>query len=320
MNIIVVGGLSFIGKQFVKLCLDDDHSVINIDKCTYAADEEFGYDNFIDNEKYKGRYGFDRCDINDVNKIPMCDYLVNFDSSIGDNEDFIKTNVLGVRNCLEVIRKIPKYDRPVYIHISTDEVYSDIESGSYNEESPLKVSSPYAASKASGDLLVQSWGRTYGLKYLICRPCNNYGPRQMEEKLIPKTIYKLKNGLKIPVHGTGAYVREWCHTVDTSRAVLHLMKQYNKNDIYNIGTMYEMSNLHVIKKIYDSIEVRNIKYKNFKNCLEFVENRSGQDTRYSCNNSKLLYTGFEFTKDFDTEIKKIVNEPDVKWSVSVRDK
>ncbi len=320
MNIVVCGGCSFLGKSFIKLALENGHTIYNIDKITYAADEDYCYTNFLYDEKYNGKYMFDRGDINDVDKLPPCDIVVNYaasshvDNSIGDNEDFIKTNVLGVRNLLEVIRKLPKYDRPLFLQISTDEVVGDNVDGWIDENVPLNPSSPYSSSKAAAELLIKSWARTYGIEYLIVRPCNNYGERQHPEKLIPKTIMRFRQGKPAVIHGTGGYKRSWIHMADTARAVLHLIDRKYKNEIFNVTTQYELTNLEVIGKIFGFIS----DIDKLSDWIAFVDNRAGQDQRYGSSNTKLLSTGFKFEHDFDTEIKKIVMADEPIWGVSFR--
>lgn len=316
MRILISGGCGFIGKAFMKVALDSGCIVHNIDSLTYAVNEDYHYDMFVNNEKYYKKYYFQRGDISDIERLPPCDILVHMaaeshvDNSIGENEGFLKTNIMGTRNLLEVVRRIQKYERPLFIQISSDEVVGDIIKGEHTEDSLLNPSSPYSSSKAASELLVKSWSRTYDIDYLIVRPSNNYGILQHPEKLIPKTIMRFNENKPAIIHGTGAYKRSWTHIDDTSRAILYLIERGYKNEIFNITTQYELTNLEVIKKIADAME------KEVK--IEFVENRKGQDIRYFSSNKKLLSTGFKFKKNFDTEIKKIVLEPETNWYISLR--
>lgn len=320
MNIVLTGGSGFIGLPFSKLALGEGHIVHNIDKETYCSNWDRTYTDIVDKEEFQNRYFYLRTDINDVEKIPPCDVLVHMaaesdvDDSIGSNDSFMRTNILGTRNLLEVVRKIPKHERPLFVFISTDEVVGDGEDWK-KEDSILNPSSPYSSSKASGELLVKSWARTYGIDYLILRPANNYGLDQYPTKLIPKTVSRLRQNKTVIIHGTGAYKRCWVHTDDTSRAILHLINNGYRNETFNITTQYEMTNLEVVRKIYDAMG----KKPEYNTRIEFVENRAGQDVRYYSSNEKLLATGFKFEKNFDEEIKKIVEEPEVNWGVSRRD-
>jgi len=288
MKIIITGGLGFIGSRFVNLCNKKGHDVTIIDKYTYAAD--------LDRIDFHAGY-FNK-DICDITEDDLCikghDYIVNFaaethvDNSIEDGKPFIRSNVEGVFNLLEVARKA---NIKKFIQISTDEVYGDVLEGESKETDKLNPSSYYSATKASADMLVKSACRTYGLPYIITRTCNNYGPGQHEEKFIPKLLKCIKNNKKIPVYSPGNQIREWIHVDDNCKAIYNLMISDNVNDTYNIGSGERYTNLEVID-ILDKDNKANIK---------MVPDRLGHDTRYALNSSKYKS---EFGKITTTNFKK----------------
>jgi dTDP-glucose 4,6-dehydratase len=179
-----------------------------------------------------------------------------------------------VYNLLEILRGKPIHERPLFFHISTDEVYGDRQNGSFKENDKLTPSNPYSASKAAAEMLILAYHRTYGINYLITRSSNNYGPRQYSEKLIPKCLDCIKNNKKIPLHGDGSYVRDWIYVKDNVDAIYKLACSNIKNDTFNIGSENYLTNLEVAKKLLCLFE------KN-ENEIIFVENRWGQDLRYS---------------------------------------
>ena len=193
---------------------------------------------------------------------------------------------MGVWNLLELVRGKPEYARPLFFHISTDEVYGDIAEGDFEEGDRLSPSNPYSASKACAEMLVKSYSRTYNLDYLITRSSNNYGPRQFEEKLIPKCITSLERNKKIPVHGDGSYVRDWIYVRDNAGAILHLLKSGVKNETYNIGCQNQIKNIDIVNTVIDW-------FGKGDSSINFVENRWGQDLRYSISNKKLIDTGWQ---------------------------
>tara|TARA_R110002110_G_scaffold125296_3_gene303153 strand:+ start:7680 stop:8567 length:888 start_codon:yes stop_codon:yes gene_type:complete len=285
MKIVVTGGRGFIGSHFVEECLKKGWKVTDIDCMTYAAHEKLPWDD-------NGNYKLIKKDIATIKSLPKCDYVVNFaaeshvDNSIRDTEPFIHSNILGVHNLLQLIRGKRKYDRPLFFQISTDEVYGDIEQGSFLETDTLKPSNPYSATKASAEMLVLSYARTYGIDYLITRSGNNYGPRQYEEKLIPKCIDSIENNKKIPIHGDGSYIRDWTHVKDNVSGLIHLIEGSHKNQIFNIAAQNHLTNLEVVDTILGW-------YDKGREMIEFVSNRWGQDTRYSINTDKILETGWK---------------------------
>ena len=281
MRLVVTGGRGFIGSHFVEEALRRGHHVIDIDKMTYAANKKLPWDSHEN-------YTLVKKDICELEHLPSCDYLVNFaaeshvDNSIQSSKVFMKSNIEGVHNLLELIRgKI--YERPVFFHISPDEVYGDIREGGFSEHHALKPSNPYSASKAAAEMLVLAHSRTYDLNYVITRSTNNYGERQYEEKLIPKCISCLKENREIPLHGDGSYVRDWIYVKDNVDAIFKIMDSHVTNEIFNIGANNEMTNLDVVKTVMSWFDKNDI-----QKSVKFVENRLGQDLRYSINCDKIF--------------------------------
>ena len=302
-KILVTGGLGFIGSCFVEMLLKRGDSVINVDKMTYAIREDTNF------EKYPN-YRFLKKDICDLRDLPQnIKYIVNFaaeshvDNSIVSTAPFFKSNVHGVYNLLELIRRLPKEKQPVFIQISTDEVYGDILSGSFGETYTLKPSSPYSATKAAADQLVMGWGRTYGLKYRITRSSNNYGYGQRPEKLIPKAMKLAIKNEKIPIHGDGSYRREWIYTEDNCSAIILVMERGIDGEIFNISTGEEFTNLEIVKKVLRIMNKPNDLYR-------FVTDRPGQDVRYSVDSRKIRSLGWQpkMTLDQYLPICKRLNE------------
>ena len=273
MRIIVTGACGFIGSHFVNLIgkIDPTIEIVVVDKLTYASN--------VNNLKVPVKFiKKDICDITHED-LGVYDYIVNFaaeshvDNSIKDGKPFVRTNVEGTFNLLEVARKNPKLKK--FIQISTDEVYGDMDEygeGTLADESfNLIGSSYYSATKASSDLLVQAAGRTYGLPYLITRTCNNYGENQHQEKLLPTIIDCIKNNLKIPIYGDGKNIREWIHADDNSQFIWDLI-QSDKTGVYNIGSGERYTNLQIIEIIE--------KILGYQLELKFVEDRKGHDRAY----------------------------------------
>lgn len=284
MDIIVTGGRGFIGSHFVETALANGHNVVDYDCMSYCSHQSLPFDS---NPNYK-HVNLNICNIE---HLPMADVLVNFaaethvDNSINDTNPFIKSNILGVHNLLEIVRGKPKHERPLFVQISTDEVYGDKVDGSFTENDRLTPSNPYSASKASAEMLVLSYHRTYKLDYLITRSSNNYGPRQYHEKLIPKCIKCIETNKKIPLHGDGSYVRDWIYVKDNAEGIYHLIEKNYKNQIFNIGAENHLTNLQVAKIILNYFD------KNY-NQIIFVDNRWGQDIRYSLDIHKIKNTGW----------------------------
>lgn len=303
--VYVTGCLGFMGVHVTRELLARGWYVIGVDKCTYASNE-----NFLEQfNKYK-TFKFIKSDINDLDRLHDCDYVINMaaethvDNSIMSSGVFLHSNVNGVHHLLELIKQQPQHKQPVLLHFSTDEVYGDIESGAHTETDLLKPSNPYSASKAAADMLITAWARTYGLKYVIVRPTNNYGAGQYVEKLIPKSIKYLTLNKKIDLHDQGKPVRTWLHADDTATAVVTIINSGTTNEIYNISGNAEMPNREVIKKIlklYKNDEAAD----NWEDYV-FDSNRVGQDVRYAIDDSKLKALGWKPQADFDTALEDIV--------------
>ena len=300
--VYVTGCLGIIGSHVTRHCLDLGWYVIGVDKGTYASNEQFlpefqGYPNFK----------FIRSDINDLEKLYDCDYIINtaaethVDNSIASSDVFLKSNVNGVHHLLKLIREKSGFNMPVLLHFSTDEVYGDIEEGFHNESDLLKPSNPYSATKAAADMLVLAWARTYKVPYVIVRPTNNYGVGQYVEKLIPKTVKYLSIGRKIDLHDKGRPRRTWLHASDTASAVATIINAGVVNEIYNISGNYETDNLTVVKKILNLMGLQD-PVENYTTDLV----RPGQDVRYAIADEKLKSLGWTPQADFDIELEKIV--------------
>lgn len=289
MKIVVTGGRGFIGSHFAEECLNLGHQIVDIDKMTYAANKELPWDN-------NPNYTLLVEDISELKHLPTCDVLINFaaeshvDNSIRDTDPFMKSNIMGTHNLLELVRGKPEYDRPLFFHISTDEVYGDRLEGSFIETDVLNPSNPYSASKAAAEMLVLAYRRTYGLNYIITRSANNYGPRQYEEKLIPKCISSIRDGKKIPIHGDGSYIRDWTYVKDNVSGLIHLLDMKDDkrviNNTFNVASENHMKNLEVVSQICGKMG------EELKSSIKFVENRWGQDLRYSISAKKLRDLGW----------------------------
>jgi dTDP-glucose 4,6-dehydratase len=276
---VVTGGRGFIGSHFVEKCLNDGHKVIDIDCMTYAANESLPWDDHPN-------YQHINENIKDITHLPMCDTIVNFaaeshvDNSIQTPDVFVDSNVLGVLNILNLLRgKV--YECPLLVHISTDEVYGDVLTGEKTEESILEPSNPYSASKAAAEMLVHAYGRTYGIDYQIVRSTNNYGPRQYPEKLIPKIIECITEGRKIPLHGDGSYVRDWIYVKDNADGIYKVCFAEKKNEIWNMCSYNYLKNIEVVEHLCDWMGVSDP-----SSAIKYVENRIGQDARYSISSEK----------------------------------
>ena len=307
-KIIVTGGLGFIGSNLIDLLLQKNYNVINIDKVTYSS-------NFYNNKDYKNNknYKFIKLDIKNkkLEKIlfkykPTCIFNLaaetHVDRSIDNPDSFIQSNIVGVFNLLECFKKFSKKNRSRLIHISTDEVYGDILSGRSSENYPYKPSSPYAASKAASDHLVNSYVRTYNLAAIVTNCSNNYGPKQHPEKLIPKLIYNIINNKHLPIYGKGTNSREWIYVKDHCEALFKIYQKGKIGEFYNIGSNKNLNNLQVTKEILKNatkfISVGN----NVK--IKFVKDRPGHDIRYALNSDKIKKKlHWKPKTDFNTGIK-----------------
>jgi len=304
MKLLVTGGLGFIGSNFISRVFEnhEDWSVVNVDAELYGSNHQ-SLKKFENNSKYSFVKG------NITNQelmdklISKSDVVVNFaaeshvDRSISNAKPFIDSNILGVFTLLETIKKMKKK----LIHVSTDEVYGSLNSGSAKEETRLNPSSPYAASKASAELLIQSYITTHGCNVIITRCTNNYGPKQFPEKLIPKTIILALNDKKIPIYGTGKNIRDWIFVEDHCDAIIDVLIKGKSGESYNISAGNEIDNITIIKKILTIIG------KPLEN-IEFVEDRPGHDFRYSMESTKIRNTlQWSQKKKFEEGLKKTID-------------
>lgn len=303
--VYITGCLGFIGAYVTRQCLARGWKVYGIDKCTYAANRDL----LAEFEKHDG-FKFSETDIKDLDHLYDCDYVINIaaeshvGNSIVDSDIFVLTNITGTKNLLDLVRFKQENvsQRPVFFHFSTDEVYGDIESGEHTENDLLHPSNPYSAAKASADMLVLAWARTYNLEYVILRPTNNYGIGQYPEKLIPLSVKNLLRGRKIRLHNNGTPVRNWLHADDTARAVLAIIDSGETNEIYNVAGGFEQPNSETVRKIIKSY----YNTDDWKQYVDFTYSRQGQDVRYALNDDKLRALGWVPKRKFDDEIGSIV--------------
>lgn len=302
-KILATGAAGFIGSAFARQAVKKGYRLIIADKLSYAGDlKRLG--------EVKGRYAFYRADICDKAALESLvsrerpEAIVNFaaqthvDRSIQDAAPFIRTNVQGTQVLLEAARK---YKIKRFIHISTDEVYGDIKKGSFREDSPLKPNSPYAASKAAADLLIRSYIRTYGFPAIIIRPCNNYGPWQYPEKLIPLAVLKILRKEKVPVYAKGKNIREWLYVEDCAEAILRIIERGKAGQIYNLGSGLEKQNIQVVRTL-----LKILGYSDRQ--IEFVRDRPGHDIRYSLDSRHLFRSlGWRPRTDLESGLKSTVN-------------
>ena len=294
-KVIVTGGLGFIGSNLIEYLIGKNYFVINIDKSSYSANP-YNLKHFK-----KKKYAFYKIDIGNKKKLyqilkkyrPIGIFNLaaetHVDRSIDDSKNFIKSNIIGVYNILEVLRKIKKEKRIniKLLHVSTDEVYGDLKSSQNASESfNYNPSSPYSASKASADQLIKAYIRTYGIKSTIVNSCNNYGPNQFPEKFIPKIIFNLLNNKSIPVYGKGNNLREWIYVKDNCEALYRIFKKGKIGENYNVGSGIRLRNIDLVKLILTIAKKNNISLKN-KNKILYVKDRPGHDKRYALNSNKI---------------------------------
>jgi dTDP-glucose 4,6-dehydratase len=289
MRLLVTGGAGFIGSNFIRhmLTAHAEYAIINLDKLTYAGNLE----NLRDVEGVPN-YRFVKGDICDRDLIESLEFdaIINFaaeshvDRSILDPSPFLRTNVLGTQTLLEITRK----RNCRMLHVSTDEVYGSAERGLFTEESPLRPNSPYAASKASSDLLVRAYYETYGIDATITRCSNNYGPYQFPEKLMPVVILNALEGKAVPVYGEGMNVRDWIYVLDHCRALDLVFHRGKAGEIYNIGGQNEQRNIDVVKQLLlRTAEKTGTDPGAFMDLITFVKDRPGHDLRYAIDPSKM---------------------------------
>tara|TARA_Y100000310_G_scaffold274378_1_gene290358 strand:+ start:3898 stop:4989 length:1092 start_codon:yes stop_codon:yes gene_type:complete len=330
---LITGGAGFIGSNFVRFLLEKytDIHVLCLDKLTYA-----GNINNIKTELNNSNFTFIKGDINDpkILKDIFSKYkincIINFaaeshvDRSIDSPQVFLKTNILGTQNLLKAAKEQWEIseneygDGKKFIQISTDEVYGSCNTGKFKESSPLDPHSPYAASKASADMMVKAYIDTYNFPALITRCSNNYGPYQFPEKLIPLMINNMLNGLRLPVYGKGENIRDWIHVLDHCKAVDLIANKGKIGEIYNIQGNSEKKNIDLVKLLI--IKIRQLlekepQYKNLMNAplekindelIEFVKDRPGHDFRYAMDSTKIEKLGWSPKVSFDEGIKLTV--------------
>lgn len=311
LTIYVTGCLGFIGAYVTEACLEQGWYVVGVDKMTYAAQPH----KLIDFNRYGQQFRFIKSDINDLDRLFDCDYVVNtaaethVDNSIVSSKEFLHSNINGVHRLLELVRSKERFRMPVLLHFSTDEVYGDIKEGSHDENDLLQPSNPYSATKAAADMLILAWGRTFKVPYVIVRPTNNYGIGQYVEKLIPKACKCLHLGKKIPLHNHGTPKRTWLHAKDTASAVITLIKEQELG-IFNIGGNAELPNIEIIKKLLaiwrTDGKPENYKLFDINPYCDFSYHRDGQDVRYSLDDSKLRSLGWGNKCELDKELPSVV--------------
>lgn len=295
MKILVTGNCGFIGQNFVRL-YKDEHEIVGIDNLSYAHDSKA--------KLLCKTYEENIININNINDLPTdFDIVFHFgaeshvDNSIKSPSPFIYSNINGTFQILEFVKKY-KID---LIMISTDEVYGDLEKDDppFSNYYQMKPSSPYSASKASADMLVQSYHRTYGINTKIIRSCNNYGPYQYKEKFIPVIILNALNNSKIPLYGSGENIREWIFVEDNCRAIMEIAQNGKNGEIYNVGSGCEITNKEMIYKILKIMKKPN-------SLIEHVEDRKGHDKRYALNSDKTYKLGWTPKENLETGLRKTI--------------
>jgi len=305
MKVLITGGLGFIGSNFCRYLLSEnpDYELINVDKIGIGANPANLHD--IENDK---RYTFikgDICNPQLMNRlIHQVDAVVNIaaethvDRSIADPFIFVQNNTLGTFTILEAIRK--HNHKAKLLQVSTDEVYGETLEGSFTENTPPKPSNPYSASKAAADMFVLSYHKTFGLNVSITRCTNNFGPYQLPEKLIPKTIIRALRDLPIPIYGSGQNIRDWIYVQDHCEGIATVLKKGNPGEVYNVSAGNEISNIDIVKKIIVLLHKP-------ESLITFVEDRPGHDTRYSLDSSKLRSSlGWQTKCSFEKSLESTV--------------
>ena len=323
---IVTGGLGFIGSNLIEYLINLGHFVINIDKVSYSSNF-YNVKKFKDDKNYRF-FKLDICDQKKLSKIikrynPNCIFNLaaetHVDRSIDSSLNFLKSNIIGVHSILETLIKNKSIK---LIHISTDEVYGNIEfSKKADENTPYNPGNPYSATKAASDHLIRSYINTYNIKAIITNCCNNYGPRQNPEKLIPKVISSIFLKRKLLVYGKGLNKREWIHVLDHCKALYKIYQKGKIKETYNIGSGQNLKNIDLIRKIVLISKKRKI----FDKCskIKFIKDRPGHDLRYALNSSKIrkfikwqsttkinegLESTLEWYKNNKNFYKKIINK------------
>ena len=321
MIYFVTGGLGFIGSAFIRHALTDKSKIIvNLDKVTYAASKHA-----LDDFQHSKNYHFIKGDIQNKKTVTKIlddfkpNYVINFaaeshvDNSISKPEQFINTNILGTFNLVECFKSYyfesSNKSNLKFLHISTDEVFGTLgKEGFFEESSPYDPSSPYSASKASSDHIINAWHRTFGLPLLITNCSNNYGPYQHTEKLIPKTVFNAINNKDIPIYGNGKQIRDWLYVEDHISAINAVIKKGVIGETYNIGSNNEIENIVVVKTICKLLDALKPKASGrYEDQIRFVDDRPGHDIRYAINASKIKNKiGWQPKTDFEEGLKNTI--------------
>lgn len=299
-NLLVTGGLGFIGSHFIKrwLTAHPEGHVTNLDLLTYAGNPEN-----LKTLETNPRYQFVHGDIGDTKLVhtlmAKADGVINFaaethvDRSIEDAHNFLTTNILGLKVLLDGAMK---FDIKRFVHISTDEVYGSVRQGYVDENAPLAPNSPYSAAKAGADLLARSYWKTYHFPVIIVRSSNNYGPNQFPEKVIPLFITNLIEGKKVPLYGKGENCREWIFVEDNCDAIRLVFEKGEPGEIYNLGTGHELSNKELTRLILREMKAG-------EDRIELVKDRLGHDFRYAIKLDKIRHLGFTPKWSFEEGLK-----------------
>ncbi|MSR76854.1 MAG: dTDP-glucose 4,6-dehydratase [Candidatus Omnitrophica bacterium] len=302
-TLLVTGGSGFIGSNFIRrfLLTHNDWKVLNLDLLTYAGNPENCKD-FSGNSRYEFIQG-DICDGARIkNLMPKANALINFaaethvDRSIDESQSFLLTNILGLKVLLDHARAC-RVDP--FVHISTDEVYGSLATGSADEDAPMAPNSPYSAAKASGDLLARSYWKTYGYPVKIVRSSNNFGPYQFPEKVIPLFITNLLEGKKVPLYGKGENRREWIYVEDNCDAIQIVFDKGEPGEIYNISAGNEISNRELTTHLLKALGAGDER-------IDYVQDRPGHDFRYSIKTDKLNQLGFKPRWNFHEALKQTI--------------
>ena len=327
MNVLITGGAGFIGSNFIAyLFKKHQHiKIVNLDKLTYAGELQ-NLEEVVNN----GRYTFVKGDICDRNLIQelfnkhQFKGVIHFaaeshvDNSIESPDEFIKTNIFGTFNLLDVAKdywmngshQVKKgFKNCRFHHISTDEVYGTLgKTGLFTEATSYAPNSPYSASKASSDFIVRSYFHTYGMNVVTTNCSNNYGPKQHNEKLIPTIIRKALLGENIPIYGDGKNIRDWLYVLDHCKGIDLVFHEGKAGETYNIGGENERNNLYIAKTICDILDELKPKKESYKKQINFVNDRPGHDFRYAIDASKIENElSWKADENFESGIKKTVN-------------